>query len=86
MTDSSPDLFTYDAARNSAASYDIALAALRERLERAKTVIGDCTLYHEDCSFVLPTLWGIDAVVTDPPYGSDIVSRGTRNPSSAISS
>jgi len=29
----------------------------------------DWTLYHGDCLEVLPTLTGIDAVVTDPPYG-----------------
>ena len=27
------------------------------------------TLYHGDCLEVLPTLAGVDAVVTDPPYG-----------------
>ena len=27
------------------------------------------TLYHGDCLELLPTLTGIDAVVTDPPYG-----------------
>ena len=27
------------------------------------------TLYHGDCLAVLPTLSGVDAVVTDPPYG-----------------
>jgi DNA modification methylase len=31
--------------------------------------IGDATLYLADCREVLPTLSGIDAVVTDPPYG-----------------
>lgn len=30
---------------------------------------GDCTLYHGDCLELLPTLSGIDAVITDPPYG-----------------
>jgi DNA modification methylase len=35
------------------------------RVER----IGDCVLYRADCRDVLPTLTGIDAVVTDPPYG-----------------
>ena len=31
--------------------------------------IGDATLYHGDCMDVMPTLQGVDAVVTDPPYG-----------------
>lgn len=31
--------------------------------------IGDATLYLGDCLEVLPTLSGVDAVVTDPPYG-----------------
>lgn len=31
--------------------------------------IGDCTLYHGDCRFILPTLHGVDVVVSDPPYG-----------------
>jgi site-specific DNA-methyltransferase (adenine-specific)/modification methylase len=34
-----------------------------------RTLIGDATLYLADCRDVLPTLSGIDAVVTDPPYG-----------------
>lgn len=32
-------------------------------------IIGPCTLYNADCLEVLPTLQGVDAVVTDPPYG-----------------
>lgn len=31
--------------------------------------IGPCALYRGDCLDVLPTLSGVDAVVTDPPYG-----------------
>ena len=31
--------------------------------------IGSATLYLADCRDVLPTLSGIDAVVSDPPYG-----------------
>ena len=31
--------------------------------------IGDATLYRGDCLEILPTLEGIDVVVTDPPYG-----------------
>lgn len=34
-----------------------------------KVEIGRATLYLGDCREVLPTLSGIDAVVTDPPYG-----------------
>lgn len=36
--------------------------------ERVET-IGDATLYLGDCLRVMPCLDGIDAVVTDPPYG-----------------
>ena len=32
-------------------------------------IIGNATLYQGDCLEILPTLSGIDAVVTDPPYG-----------------
>lgn len=31
--------------------------------------IGAATLYLGDCRDILPTLSGVDAVVTDPPYG-----------------
>jgi DNA modification methylase len=34
-----------------------------------REVIGDAVLYCADCRDVLPTLEGVDAVVTDPPYG-----------------
>lgn len=34
-----------------------------------KEVIGNATLYLADCMEVLPTLFGVDACVTDPPYG-----------------
>lgn len=37
--------------------------------------IGDATLYLADCREVLPTLSGIDAVVTDPPYGVSFESN-----------
>ena len=36
-----------------------------------KIEIGDCTLYNADCKLILPTLTGIDCVITDPPYGVD---------------
>ncbi len=36
---------------------------------RKEAVIGDCRLLLGDCLEILPTLGGVDAVVTDPPYG-----------------
>lgn len=33
-------------------------------------VIGNATLYHGDCREVMPTLQPVDAVITDPPYGT----------------
>jgi DNA modification methylase len=38
---------------------------MTHRIER----IGDATLILGDCRDILPTLSGVDAVVTDPPYG-----------------
>lgn len=34
-----------------------------------KVTIGPATLYRANCFDVLPTLAGVDAAVTDPPYG-----------------
>jgi DNA modification methylase len=39
-------------------------------------VIGDATLYLADCRDVLPLLSGVDAVVTDPPYGIGSIWQG----------
>ena len=33
-----------------------------------KVTIGDATLYRADCFDVLPTISGVGAVITDPPY------------------
>ena len=45
-------------------------AAIRIPASRAieKVTIGNATLYRADCFEVLPTLNGVGAVVTDPPY------------------
>lgn len=43
-----------------------------------KIVIGNATLYHADCMDVLPGLVGIDAVVTDPPYGMNFDTNSQR--------
>jgi site-specific DNA-methyltransferase (adenine-specific) len=40
--------------------------------------IGDATLYLGDCRDVLPGLSGVDAVVTDPPYGIGFAAQPTR--------
>jgi tRNA G10 N-methylase Trm11 len=72
VSDDAADLMAWteaDAAKNSAGCHAVAIAALRERLEASRVVIGDCTLYCEDCAFILPTLTRVDAVVSDPPYG-----------------
>jgi site-specific DNA-methyltransferase (adenine-specific) len=46
--------------------------------------IGDATLYLADCRDVLPGLAGVDAVVTDPPYGIGY-QRGSNNHNSVHS-
>lgn len=33
------------------------------------TIIGNATLYLDDCREILPTLGAVDCVITDPPYG-----------------
>ncbi len=40
--------------------------------------IGNAMLYLADCRDVLPTLSGVDAVVTDPPYGGRFNTDSTR--------
>lgn len=40
------------------------------------TIIGNATLYCGDCLDILPSLKGIDAVVSDPPYGIGYVHGG----------
>ena len=62
----------YDAADNSAKSYEVAIDAMRERFEQVvkrKEVIGGQLLYLGDCLEIMPLLGKVDAVVTDPPYG-----------------
>jgi DNA modification methylase len=59
----------YDADANSKGCFDLAISSLRDRLEKSRVVIGDCTLYCEDAEFIIPTLMKVDALVTDPPYG-----------------
>jgi site-specific DNA-methyltransferase (adenine-specific) len=44
---------------------------MTHRIER----IGDAELHLADCRDVLPTLSGVDAVVTDPPYGVNLGAR-----------
>lgn len=43
-----------------------------------EVTIGPCRLICADCMDVLPTLSGVDAVVTDPPYGVGGAQNGMR--------
>lgn len=77
----------YDAADNAAKSYEVAIKALREKLQGFRQErIGDCWLINGDCREVLPLLPKVDAVVTDPPYGIGESSKknATRGKSSSI--
>ena len=38
--------------------------------------IGNATLYLGDCREILPTLGKVDAMVTDPPYGTGHLMHG----------
>ena len=70
---------TYDSQEDSRRSYDAAIDALREKLESFRCErIGDATLYLGDCREILPLLPKVDAVVTDPPYGINTKSDGSR--------
>lgn len=42
-------------------------------------IIGDARLILGDCREILPTLSGIDACVTDPPYGVGMAYEGTED-------
>lgn len=47
--------------------------------------MGTATLYLGDCREILPTLQGVDAVITDPPYGIGYKHSGmVRGESAAI--
>lgn len=42
-------------------------------------IIGNATLYCGDCREILPALVGVDAVISDPPYGlGDKMTGGTK--------
>jgi site-specific DNA-methyltransferase (adenine-specific)/modification methylase len=44
-----------------------------------KVEIGSATLYLADCAEILPKLGMFDAVVTDPPYGIDVLNKTYKN-------
>lgn len=70
----------YDAADNARKCYDVAIAAMREKLHGFRQErIGDCWLINADCREVLPLLPKVDAVVTDPPYGVGFLGKVTKH-------
>lgn len=77
----------YDAAENAKGCYAEAMAAdraelLQNRCPPAKqvVVIGQCELYQGDCLEVMECLASVDAVVTDPPYGTTACKWDTMIP------
>ena len=46
-----------------------------------KVTIGNAELWHGDCRELLPGLQGVDAIVTDPPYGIGYAHSGWSAPS-----
>lgn len=53
-------------------------------MTRTETIAEGVTLYLGDCLEVLPTLSGIDALITDPPYSSGGQFRGDRAQKTSI--
>ena len=58
----------------------------RKRIAAARRteVIGDAVLYLGDCMKILPTLGGVDAVVTAPPYGLNFAAWDSAPPPDAF--
>ena len=50
------------------------------KTETFKGLHGTATLYLGDCLDILPTLTGVDAVITDPPYGMNYDSGWSSRP------
>lgn len=67
---------SYDWEADAKGSYDVAIAAQREKwlvenipgVKRAR-VIGRCELLPGDCLEIMPHLDRVDALIADPPYG-----------------
>lgn len=45
---------------------------------RKEVQIGDCRLLLGDCAAIMPGLYGVAAVLTDPPYGIGIAANPVR--------
>lgn len=69
----------YDPVDDGIKSYDVAIAALREKLlSLRREVVGDATLYLGDCREVLQVIGSVDHVIMDPPYEVEAHAPGRR--------
>lgn len=53
-------------------------------MARIETIADGVTLYLGDCLEILPTLSGVDALITDPPYSSGGQFRGDRTKKTSL--
>jgi site-specific DNA-methyltransferase (adenine-specific) len=76
----------YDASKDAIGSYYAAVEAKRvrgdttdwERPWKRFEQIGQCSLYLGDCREILPYIEGVNALVSDPPYGISYKSPSGR--------
>jgi site-specific DNA-methyltransferase (adenine-specific) len=70
----------YDPIDDRNKAFALVTEHMRERLEKSKVVIGDCTLYNDDCLDVMSGLpkGSISSIITDPPYCSGAATEANK--------